>query len=437
MAARRCAIEASLLITSPVPAETAKLTNKWVVLVILLGVALVNYGDRYLLAGLVEPIKAEFGVSDGFMGLLMGPAFALLYSILAIPIARYADRASRIAILCTGCVVWSAFTILSGLATDPWMLALARVGVGVGEASFQAPAYSILAAYFAAEQRGRAFAVMTLAVYFGQYLGYRAGPEIAAASSWRAAFEVMGFVGIGIAALAFVIIREPPREIVHASEHPKLAPLFRLLWRAKSFRWLSLGMAFATLSGLSFGMWGPALFARAYGLPITEANAIFGLAFGLPGLIGTLLFGFLADRMAKRGPEWLLYLAAGAATSATLMILVVTWAPTIGTAELLAIPSGLLGGGWSVGIMSALQYLLPDKFRATGTALALLLINLIGYVLGPLIAGNVSDLVSGDPAFSLRVGLTVIIPTGFLGAFLMWLGAKALVKDRVRLAEAA
>lgn len=418
-------------------APSPRLTNKWVVLVILLGVALVNYGDRYLLAGLVEPIKAEFKVSDGFMGLLMGPAFALLYSILAIPIARYADRASRIAILCTGCLVWSAFTILSGLATDPWMLALARVGVGVGEASFQAPAYSILAAYFAAEQRGRAFAVMTLAVYFGQYLGYRAGPEIAAASSWRTAFEVMGLVGIGIATLAFAIIREPPRESIQADDHPKLAPLFGLLWNAKSFRWLALGMAFATLSGLSFGMWGPALFARAYGLPITEANAIFGLAFGLPGLIGTMLFGFLADRMAKRGPEWLLYLAAGAATSATLMILAVTWAPTIGVAQLMAIPSGLLGGGWSVGIMSALQYLLPDKFRATGTALALLLINLIGYVLGPLIAGNVSDLVSGDPAFSLRVGLTVIIPTGFLGAFLMWRGAKALVDDRVRLAAAA
>lgn len=414
-----------------------KLTNKWVVLAILLGVALVNYGDRYLLAGLVEPIKAEFGVSDGFMGLLMGPAFALLYSILAIPIARYADRKSRIAILCTGCIVWSGFTILSGLATGPWMLALARVGVGIGEASFQAPAYSILAAYFAAEQRGRAFAIMTLAVYFGQYLGYRAGPEIAAAYDWRAAFEIMGLVGIGIATLAFLIVREPPRETTPSADHPRLAPLFALLWSARSFRWMALGMAFATLSGLSFGMWGPALFARAYGLPITEANAIFGLAFGLPGLIGTLLFGVLADRMAKRGPQWLLYLAAAAATAATTMILAVTWAPTVGSAQWLAIPSGLLGGGWSVGIMSALQYVLPDKFRATGTALALLLINLIGYVLGPLIAGNVSDLVSGDPAFSLRVGLTVIIPLGFLGAFLMWLGARSLGEDKVRLASAA
>lgn len=436
MAARRCATEASRLTTRTTDAAP-RLTNKWVVLVILLGVALVNYGDRYLLAGLVEPIKAEFRVSDGFMGVLMGPAFALLYSLLAIPIARYADRASRIAILCTGCVVWSVFTILSGLATDPWMLALARVGVGVGEASFQAPAYSILAAYFAAEQRGRAFAVMTLAVYFGQYLGYRAGPEIAAASSWRTAFEVMGFVGIGLAAIAFLVVREPPRLDAPGGPPPRLAPLFGLLWQARSFRWMALGMAMGTLSGLTFGMWGPALFARAYGLPITDANAIFGLAFGLPGLIGTMLFGVLADRMAKRGPHWLLYLAAAAACAATLMILAVTWAPTIFVAQLLAIPSGLLGGGWAVGIMSALQYVLPDRIRATGTALALLLINLIGYVLGPLIAGNVSDLVSGDPAFSLRVGLSVIIPTGFLGAYLMWRGARSLAGDKVRLAEAA
>lgn len=416
--------------------DTPRLTNKWVVLLILMSVALVNYGDRYLLAGLVEPIKADFKVSDGFMGLLMGPAFALLYSLLAIPIARYADRASRIAILCSGCAVWSVFTLLSGMATGPWMLAAARVGVGVGEAAFQAPAYSILAAYFLPEQRGRAFAVMTLAVYFGQYLGYRAGPEIAAASDWRAAFEAMGIAGLLLSALAFIIIREPPRQLQSAEKPPALIPLFSTLWKTRSFRAMALGMAFGTLSGLSFGMWGPALFARAYGLPITEANATFGLAFGLPGLFGTMLFGVLADRLAKRGPQWLLYLAAAASLSATLLILAVTWAPSIETAQMLAIPSGLLGGGWSVGIMSALQFVLPDRFRATGTALALLLINLIGYVLGPLLAGNISDLVSADPATSLRIGLSVMIPTGLIGAWLMWRGGKSLAADRDHLSSA-
>lgn len=413
-------------------AEPLKLSNKWMVLALLLGIALVNYGDRYLLAGLVEPIKAEFQVSDGFMGLLMGPAFALLYSLLAIPLARAADRMSRIAIVCGGCLVWSGFTILSGFATSPWMLALARVGVGVGEAAFQAPAYSLLAAYFAADQRGRAFAVMTLAVYFGQYLGYRAGPEIAAVHDWRMAFYVMGSVGILVAALAYLFVKEPQRSAAERQmEAPALWPLFVRLWRVKSFRALSLGMAFATLSGLSFGMWGPALFARAYDLPIREANAAFGLAFGMPGLIGTLLFGVIADRMVKtRGPQWLLLLSAGAALSATLLILAVVWAPNLEMARWIALPSGLLGGGWSVGIIAALQFLLPDRIRATGTALALLVINLIGYVTGPLLAGQISDLVTGDPAFALRVGLTIIIPIGVLGAWLMARGARSLADDR-------
>lgn len=414
-----------------------RLTNKWIVLALMLGIALVNYGDRYLLAGLVEPIKAEFKVSDGFMGLLMGPAFALLYSFLAIPIARAADKMSRIAIVCGGCVIWSGFTILSGLATTPWELAIARIGVGVGEAAFQAPAYSMLAAYFVPEQRGRAFAVMTLSIYFGQYLGYRAGPEIALAYDWRMAFFAMGGAGLVIAALAFLIVKEPQRAPATVAHDP-LWPLFKDLWRFKSFRGVSLGMAFGTLSGLSFGMWGPALFARAYALPIHEANATFGLAFGLPGLLGTLLFGVLVDRLVrKRGPEWLLLLSAGAVLAATLLLLMVIWAPNLGVARLLAVPSGLLGGGWSVGIMAAIQFLLPDRIRATGTALALLIINLIGYVLGPLMAGQISDIIAGDPAYSLRVGLTMIVPTGVLGAILMARGARTLSADRAALSARA
>ncbi|MFM7028224.1 MAG: spinster family MFS transporter [Chakrabartia sp.] len=421
--------------TSPAPA--ARLSNKWLVLGLLLGIALFNYGDRYLLAGLVEPIKAEFKVSDGFMGLLMGPAFALIYSLLSIPLARAADRISRIAIVCGGCLIWSGFTILSGLAPTAGWLALARVGVGIGEAAFQAPAYSLLAAYFAAEQRGRAYAVMTLAVYFGQYLGYRAGPEIAAVHDWRMAFFMMGAAGIFLSVIAFVLIREPTRSAALPSEKaPPLWPLFVQLWQIKSFRALSLGMALATLSGLSFGMWGPALFARAYALPIREANAAFGLAFGLPGLLGTLVFGVVVDRLVKsRGPQIMMKLAAAAAAAASIFVLMVVWSPSLGMARALALPSGLLGGGWSVGIMAGLQYLLPDRIRATGTALSLLIINMIGYVTGPLLAGQISDLVPGDPAYALRVGLSILVPTGLIGALLMARGARFLPEDRARLAD--
>lgn len=417
------------------PAGAQRLSNKWLVLAMLLGIALLNYGDRYLLAGLAEPIKRKFAMSDTFMGLLMGPAFALLYSVLAVPIAIRADRTSKVLIIALGCITWSLFTALSGYATSAEMLAFARVGVGIGEAAFQAPAFALLAAYFAPEQRGKAFAVMGMAVYFGQLLGYVGGPALAARGTWQTPFEVLGLAGVVIGALAWLTLREPPRPAKSATDISEpLWPLFKRLWAARSFRRMALGMALGTLSGISFGMWGPALFERAYGLTTQQASSTFGLAFGLPGLVGMLVFGVLVDHLAKRDKRWLLLLAAGALFAATTLILLVTWMPTIGAAKWLAIPSGLLGGGWAVGIYTALQYVLPDRARVTGTALAMLVINLVGYVTGPLLAGQLSDVVAGEGAQGLRVALSLVIPLGFVGALLMWLGGRSIESDRAKLA---
>jgi MFS family permease len=413
----------------------ARLSNRWLVLVLLLGIALFNHGDRYLLAGLVEPIKAEFQVSDGFMGLLMGPAFAVLYSTLAIPLARYADHGSRITIICGGCLIWSFCTAMSGFATGPGTLALARIGVGVGEAAFQAPAYALLAGYFPPEQRGRAFAIMGMATYIGQTLGYVVGPAIAAESDWRLPFMVMGAGGMMIATVTFLAIREPPRTAVTTGGTPRLAlmPLYRTLNRARSYRRLMIGMACGVLSGVSFGLWGPSLFARAYDVPVGEASTTFGLAFGMAGLAGMLIFGALSDRLTRRAIDAPVKLAGAALAAATLSILIATWMPTLGLARLMAIPSGLLGGGWSVGVIAGLQYLLPDRIRASGTALAMLVVNLAGFVIGPWFAGMLSDLIGGDPAQSLRLGLTLVIPVGFVGGWLLWSAGRDMAADRLAL----
>lgn len=411
------------------------MSNRWLVLLLLLGIGLFNQGDRFLLAGLVEPIKAEFGVSDGYMGLLMGPAFALLYSLLAIPIARSADRMSRIAIICGGCLLWSGFTAASSLAQGPLTLAAARVGVGVGEAAFQAPAYALIAAYFVPEQRGRAFAIMGLSTYIGQTLGYVAGPAIAAGATWRLPFAVMGVSGAVLAVVALLLIREPARAVGAAvAAAPPLAPLAKHLGRVLSYRRMMLGMGLGVLSGISFGLWGPTLFARAYALPIREAATLFGLAFGLSGLVGMLVFGVLSDRAARSDPTASLRLAGIALAAATLMILIVTWTPALGVARWLAIPCGLLGGGWSVGVVTALQHVLPDRIRATGTALGMLVVNLLGFVVGPWLAGELSDLVGGDPTHSLRVALTIVIPLGFVGAWLILRARATLIADREGLA---
>lgn len=408
-------------------------SNPWIVLVMLLGISILSYADRYLIAGLVGPIKAEFGVGDGYVGLLMGPAFAVVFTTMGVPIARAADRRSRIAIICLGCLFWSLFTTLSGFATGPATLALARIGVGIGEAAFMAPAYSLLAAYFAPQRRGIAFAVLGLGIYFGQIIGFAAGPLVAARWDWHAAFFVMGVPGIVMAAIAWLYIAEPARALV-AAPVPRLWPLAKRLAAAPGYRLAVIGMGLGTLSGVSFGMWGPALFTRAYGLAPQEANTVFGLAFGLPGLVGTLLFGVVADRLLKRSSQAPMLLAAAALMTATLCIFAVNWSPDYGLARALAIPSGLLGGGWSIGVMASLQNMLPDRFRATATALFIMVSTFIGLVIGPWLAGAMSEAVGGDGAQGLRVGLSVTILLGVPAALLLWRSAHHLEGDRRALA---
>jgi len=423
-AVRRCVTEA---------ASAPPRSNPWLVLALLLAISIISYADRYLIAGLVGPIKAEFGVGDGYIGLLMGPAFAVLFTTMSIPIARAADRLSRVAIIAIGCLVWSVFTTLSGFATGPVTMAVARIGVGIGEAAFLAPAYSLLAAYFPPARRGLAFAILGLGIYFGQIIGFAAGPAVAARWDWHAAFYVLGIPGIIIALVAWAVIAEPARAVMTQPPLP-LLPLGRRLAKAKGYRLAVLGMGFGTLSGISFGMWGPALFARAYGLPAQEANTTFGLAFGLPGLLGTLMFGALADRLLKRSPQAPMLLAAGALLTATLCIFAVNWSPSFGLARALAIPSGLLGGGWSIGVMASLQNMLPDRFRATATALFILISTFIGFVMGPWAAGAISQAVGGDGAYSLRIGLSVTILTGIPAAIMLWRSAQHLDADRRALA---
>jgi MFS family permease len=194
-------------------------------------------------------------------------------------------------------------------------------------------------------------------------------------------------------------------------------------------------MTLGSLSGVTFGMWGPALFERAYDLSTREAGSIFAIAFGLPGLIGVLGFGVLADKLGKGDASVQIGLTALALGGATTMILIVTWADTLLMACLFAVPSGILGGGWSVGVLAGLQYMLPNTHRATGTALVLLISSMVATVIGPVLAGQLSDWVAGAGPHGLRVGLSIAIPTGYIGVWAAWRARRTLENDRIRLAE--
>lgn len=419
---------------------TRGLSNPWLVLAILLALFTLNYADRFLIAGLVGHIKGAFILGDGFMGLLLGPAFALFYSLASIPIARIADRRSRVAVIGLGCFVWSTGTILSGLATGPWWLVGARIIVGLGEAAFSAPAYSLLSSYFPPEKRGRAFGIFMLAVYFGQVGGYVLGPVLADALSWRHAFVLMGIPGLFMAALEFFAITEPrrvraaEREAARAAHQPPFFPLLKTLVTTPAFLYMSLALGFGSLSGLAYALWGPTLFARHYGVPMRTAAGAFGLLSSVSAFAGAILFGVVADRIGRGGMHRVLWLAAGSLSFATLGIVAIAWAPVFAGALALMVPAGVLGAGYAVGAMAVLQYLLPDRYRATATALSALGVTLIGFVIGPWVAGAISEAL-GDNGRSLQWALTLVQPAGLVGAALYWRAARHLAADRERLAQ--
>lgn len=419
-------------------APVQKTSNPWLVLVTLLLIYIVNYADRYLITGLIGPIKAEFGIGDAMVGMLMGPAFVFLYVVLGVPFARLADRTSRVQIIAAGCVLWSIATIGTGLAAGPVGLTLARIAVGVGEAAFVAPAYSLLSDYFRPERRGLAFAILGLAAYIGQIGGQAGGPAIAAHHDWRMAFYSIGAVGVLLGFAALAVIREPRRGPAGGAAPIDAVPfgqLIRSLIRSPAYLCMMFAFGFGVLSGVSFGYWGPELFTRGFALDPVAVKMTFALNFGLSGLVGMLLFGALSDRLARRSMVWPSRLSALALGAATCAIMAATWAGSFDMARLAAIPAGLLGGGWSVGFMATLQYMLPPRIRAASTALFLAVTTLLGFFVGPWATGALSQMLGHDAA-ALRMALSFIIPFGFLSALLGWAAGARVERDRTMLHDA-
>ncbi len=409
------------------------------VLATLLVIYIFNFADRYLLTGLIGPIKAEFDIGDNLIGLLMGPAFVVLYVVMGVPFARLADRGSRIRIIAAGCVLWSLATAATGLATGPLSLGLARIGVGVGEAAFVAPAYSLLTDYFKPERRGLAFAILGLATYFGQIAGQAGGPAIAAVYGWRATFLLVGLPGAALGLIALLLVREPPRSLgADGAPHAAvpLGQLVGLLIRSPGYVMMALGFGLGTLSGVTFGYWGPELFARSFAMDPVAIKTAFALNFGLAGLCGMLAFGILSDKLSQRGRVWPVRLSGLALFCATALVLVTIWAPSFRIAMLVAIPCGLLGGGWSVGLYAGLQHMLPASYRASATALFIAFITLLGYFVGPWATGAISQAL-GDDARSLQLAMSIVVPSGFAAAMFALLAAGRVESDRLRLAESA
>lgn len=421
---------------TPGPVPSARYSNY--VLALLTLMYTFNYLDRYVLTILVVPIQAELNLSDSAMGFMMGPAFAIFYTALGIPIARLADTHSRRVILSVSFALWSAMTALAGLARTGLELTATRVGVGIGEAGGTAPAHSLISDYFPPERRTLGFGVFQQGVYLGQMLGLMVGAVLVAQVGWRMTFLIVGLPGVVLALLLYLTVKDPvrgaldplPPAPLEESPSPSMREVFALLWRRRSFRFLMVGAGIASFGGTGFGFWLPALFERAHGMTRMEVGLQLGPTMAISGSIGAILAGVLTDRLSRRDRRWLMWIPGASVLTSLPFLIGVCIAPTAGGALLSAIPSGLLGGGWAPAAYAAAQALAPPRMRALGASLLILCITLLGMGAGPQAVGLLNDALAPQfGASAIRYSMVIVISTCAIGALLLLWGSRSFERD--------
>ena len=423
--------------------RTASPSYAWYVVAVLLLAYTLSFIDRMILSLLVGPIKADLGISDTQMSLLMGFAFAIFYSALGIPLGWLADRRARRGLIVAGIAAWSLMTASCAFARGYVGLFLARIGVGVGEATLSPAAYSMLGDYFPREKLGRAMAVYSIGVPLGSGIALMAGsvvvklvtegppvmlPIVGALEPWRLTFLWVGLPGLLVTLLVALTVREPPR----MGDAPKAGAgelVAFLKTHPAAIAAHFGGMALVALVMYGAMAWIPQFLHRTYGMPVPEAGLWFGVATAACGAAGLLLGGWLADGLYRRGFKDAhlrvirlnailllpLFVGMALAPSAPLALGLMVVAMLVGT-----IHGGVAG--------AALQMITPNRLRARMVALYFLVANLIGLGLGPTAIALITDFAFGRPE-ALRYGLAIVTGVALpISALILTAGLKPFAR---------
>ena len=409
---------------------------KQVVLGLLVTAYTFNFIDRTIIATIGQAIKADLKITDTQLGLLGGLYFALLYTFLGIPIARLAERFSRVNIIAIAIVVWSGFTALCGTAANFATLAAYRFGVGFGEAGLSPPSHSLISDYYEPKKRASALAVYAFGIPLGTMVGAILGGWLAQNFSWRIAFVIVGLPGVLIALAIKLVIKEPPRGHSDATPAPaaadadgyapathpplSLAGEFRELWAVAKVlfgKWpvlhMVLGVTLASFGSYGWGQFVPPLFARAFGDPsghahwtwaqffaspsgdykldLAKIGLITGLVGGISSGIGTILGGVVTDRMSRISPRWYSLTPAIGLTIATPIYIAAYMQPAWQATALILLIPGIFHYTYLGPTFGVVQNMVETRRRATAAALLLFFLNLIALGGGPPFTGWVID----------------------------------------------
>jgi MFS family permease len=401
-------------------------------LALLVIIYALNNVDRQIVNILAEPIRVELRLHDWQIGMLTGLSFGLFYATLGVPIARFAERGNRARIIALSVVVWSAFTAACGLAHTFVQLIVARFGVGIGEAGCTPASHSLISDMVPREKRASALGLYSMGGPIGVLLGMALGGLMVDLWGWRSGFFVAAAPGLLLGALAAFTLHEPRTALKTATPLATAAPTFldamRELRACRTFWLFSIGCAFqamlaygnnAFLGSFFFRNHGPELGQIAATLGMKTAGFLglaIGLIAGLSGMVGAVVGGRLADRHVATNPKAIATQVALFNLIAAPAYIAVMLVDSAKLALILLIIPALASGLTYGPLFSVFQSVVHPRTRATAVAIYLLITNLVGLGVGPLLVGLVSDSLAHGAHLGAGEGLRwALIGSSLLG----------------------
>lgn len=397
------------------------------VLVALCIVGFMHSVDKVVISMFMEPIKKEFLLSDTQLGLMTGLAFALMGGLVAIPLARLADRGNRKIIVSASFAAWTIMTAASGVAANYMQLLASRIGVGIGEAGCVPATHSMLGDYYPSALRARAIAAHTAGTYLGMLGGMLGGGILVQTVGWRAGFIILGVGGLILSIIFHLTVREPKR--VDALEVQQAGKgILQQLGDLRIFGLLVMAFAFVGLAGATLS-WMPSYFQRAFGLSPLHIGLGLGLCMGLASAVGAFGGGQLCVKYFPTSRSWGIRFAACICWGILPFLIGSFYAPTPALAFFCLFMTFLIAGTIAGPVLGTIQNLVQPQARATASAIVGVAMVIIGHGMGPLLVGILSDAFGvANGVDGLRMAMSCVASINLLTGLFFWLAARRIEK---------
>lgn len=369
--------------------------GKWA-LFLLTATYCMNIADRYLASTFLEQIKHDFGLSDGQVGLLTGSGLAVFFALTCVPLGMLADRVSRRNMIVLSLLCWSVATLLSGITRTMAGFMAGRTVVGVGEAGGTPSSFAILADFFAPRQRPMAMSIFATGASIGGLVGTTGGAMIAERFGWRAAFVVFGLIGVPLALMLFLTVREPRRgrfdaPSAAATVQTGFGPALRLAYANRPLFHVLMGITAMSLWGWGLLWWLPAYLMRSRGFSLEVSGQYLGYAHGFGGtaVLLCVAFGLGGGRF---GRVQVLGLLKAAIALLTVLALTIFWVADTGYTVAATVTFTALLYCYTGPSTALVQDLTPPSHRGKIFAMLTISAAITNLLMAPVLIGALSDL---------------------------------------------